>query len=95
MVTESQLVLTLEMMRPSVLFRPRLFMEGNRWTALYGQDHLNGVAGFGKTPDQAMRDFDRRWYDEVKAGRSDHITFTYDGPVGEPSEGSVVPFPSY
>jgi hypothetical protein len=92
MITE--LELALEMMRPSVLFRPRLFMDGNRWAALYGENYVDGVAGFGKTPEAAMRDFDRRWHDEVKVGGPDRITFTCDGPRHEEVEGSVVPFPS-
>lgn len=47
--------------RPSVLFRPRLFPDGDRWCALYGDNLQEGVAGFGSTPAGAMADFDQAW----------------------------------
>ena len=50
-----------EMQRPSVLFRPKVFIDGNQWCALYGENIQDGVAGFGPAPDAAMRDFDKNW----------------------------------
>lgn len=50
-----------EMRRPSVLFRPALSSQGEQWIALYGTDAARGIAGFGATPDEAMRDFDQKW----------------------------------
>lgn len=50
-----------EMQRPSVLFRPALSIDGSKWCALYGADLQAGVAGFGDSPDAAMRDFDEQW----------------------------------
>lgn len=47
--------------RPSVLFRPRLSIDGNQWCALYGDNLQDGVAGFGDSPANAMWDFDRNW----------------------------------
>lgn len=47
--------------RPSVLFRPRVFIDGALWCALYGENVQDGVAGFGPSPDEAMADFDRNW----------------------------------
>lgn len=47
--------------RPSVLFRPALVKDGNQWCALYGANLQEGVAGFGDTPDAAMREFDKAW----------------------------------
>jgi hypothetical protein len=43
---------------PSTHLRPRLFPDGNRWCALYGESLQEGMAGFGKTPEGAMADFD-------------------------------------
>ena len=54
-------ILEYEHSRPSVLFRPRLFLDGNAYCALYGDDLMNGCAGFGETADAAMRDFDKNW----------------------------------
>jgi len=50
-----------EMARPSILFKPTLTKDGNQWCALYGKDLMEGVAGFGDTPDEAMREFDKSW----------------------------------
>lgn len=47
--------------RPSAVYRPRLFLDGNMYCALYGEDLMNGCAGFGETPDKAMWDFDKNW----------------------------------
>lgn len=50
-----------EQQRPSVLYRPALNLDGDQWCALYGDNLQDGVAGFGESPDAAMRDFDRAW----------------------------------
>lgn len=46
---------------PSVLYRPTLSVDGNKWCALYGANLMEGIAGFGDTPALAMRDFDIQW----------------------------------
>ena len=60
----------LEPQRPSAVFRPRLYPDGDQWCALYGDDLQSGVAGFGDTPDQAMRDFDAAWATPLSAQRT-------------------------
>jgi hypothetical protein len=47
-----------EMQRPCVLFKPTLSADGTEWCALLGEDLVQGVAGFGKTPAEAMAAFD-------------------------------------
>lgn len=47
--------------RPSAVYRPRLFLDGDQYCALYGEDLMNGCAGFGETADKAMWDFDKNW----------------------------------
>ena len=42
-----------EQMRPSVLFRPSLSLDGDKWCALYGDNLQIGVSGFGSSPDEA------------------------------------------
>lgn len=46
---------------PHVLMRPMLMLDGTKWCALYGQDLMDGVAGFGDTPEKAMEAFDEAW----------------------------------
>lgn len=50
-----------EMQRPSVIFKPTLKKDGDQWCTLYGKDMMEGVAGFGRTPYEAMSDFDKQW----------------------------------
>jgi len=54
---------------PSVLYRPGLSLDGDKWCALYGANLQDGVAGFGDTPALAMRDFDIQWFN-AKAARN-------------------------
>lgn len=56
---------------PSVLFRPRLFIDGNSWCALYGDNLQDGVAGFGDSPANAMWDFDRNWSAKLGGPRNE------------------------
>lgn len=51
-----------EQSRPCVLMRPTLKPDGDQWCALHGSDLQEGVAGFGRSPHEAMRDFDNKWY---------------------------------
>lgn len=54
-----------ELQRPSAVYRPALFPDGNMWCALYGEGLMNGVAGFGETPAKAMAAFDEAWHNET------------------------------
>lgn len=47
--------------RPHVLMRPAVSIDGNQWCALYGDNLQDGVAGFGDSPHAAMWAFDRAW----------------------------------
>lgn len=55
-----------EMCRPSTLFRPRVFIDGDMWCALYGDNLQDGVGGFGKSVAEAMADFDKNWHLPLK-----------------------------
>ena len=60
-VKEAFMITAYEQQRPSVLFRPKLFIDDNQWCALYGADLQSGIAGFGDTPAKAMEDFDENF----------------------------------
>lgn len=51
--------------RPSTVYKPKLFLEGTEWCALYGEDLQNGVAGFGKSPEEAFLSFDSSWREDL------------------------------
>lgn len=48
-------------LKPHYLYKPTLSMDGDQWCALYGENLQDGVAGFGKSPEEAMEDFDKNW----------------------------------
>jgi hypothetical protein len=52
---------------PSAVYRPALSIDGNQWCALYGANLQDGVAGFGDSPAEAMRDFDKNWGEKLSA----------------------------
>lgn len=47
--------------RPSVVFRPKVSLDGNMYCLLFGENLMEGVAGFGETMEAAARDFDKNW----------------------------------
>ena len=65
MTAEAYRCAAAEQERPCVLFRPSLGRDGNKWCALYGEDLMHGVAGFGDTPAEAMHDFDKSWHTKL------------------------------
>lgn len=54
-----------EQQRPSVIYKPDLYPDGDQWCALYGADLATGVAGFGKSPNDAMYNFDKAWHEKL------------------------------
>lgn len=48
--------------RPSYLYKPKLFIDGDKWCALYGENLQDGIAGFGGSPELAYQDFDIQWH---------------------------------
>ena len=50
---------------PSVVYKPRVFIDGKQWCALYGDNIQDGVVGFGKSPAEAMWDFNKNWHKNI------------------------------
>ena len=46
---------------PHTRMRPRIFPDGDKWCALYGENIMEGVVGFGATPQEACEEFDRNF----------------------------------
>jgi len=61
MVRDAFMCAAYDMSVPSVLYKPALSIDGNKWCALYGDNLQDGVAGFGDSPALAMADFDKNW----------------------------------
>ena len=51
--------------RPSVLYKPRLFIDGDQWCAMYGTTIQGCVTGFGDSPAEAMSDFDDNFTEKI------------------------------
>ena len=47
--------------RPSTRMKPNLSIDGNKWSALFGENLQDGVAGFGDSPELAYASFDKAW----------------------------------
>lgn len=47
--------------RPAVLFKPKVYKDGNQWCAMLGDNLQEGICGFGNSPDEATRAFDTAW----------------------------------
>lgn len=55
----------IKMNEPFALYRPRLFIDGNQWCALYGENIQDGVAGFGDSPEKAVQAFNKAWKESI------------------------------
>lgn len=44
-----------------VIYKPRVFKDGDKWCALLGLNIQEGVCGFGNTPEEACLAFDKEW----------------------------------
>lgn len=54
--------LEVELLRPFRLMKTSISLDGNKWCVLYGDNLQDGVAGFGDSPEEASREFDKAWY---------------------------------
>lgn len=68
-INEAITIITNDLTEPHVLMRPRLFIDGNKWCALYGENLQDGVAGFGDSPDLACDDFNANWYRKLSTAK--------------------------
>lgn len=53
-----------ELTKPSVLHKPKIYPDGNMWCCILG-DMPQCIVGFGKTPYEAVCEFDKNFYNEV------------------------------
>lgn len=66
-INEAISIITTALTEPHVTMRPRLFIDGNKWCALYGENLQDGVAGFGDSPSLACDDFNANWWKRLEA----------------------------
>lgn len=49
------------------MLQPKLFIDGDHWCCLWGTDLQMGIAGFGKSPMEAIRNWNAEWHKEKAA----------------------------
>lgn len=54
------------MNEPFTLYRPSICKDGNQWCVLYGDNLQDGVAGFGDSPEEAVKSFNKAWAEPLK-----------------------------
>jgi hypothetical protein len=59
---------------PSAVRRPRLVYRSGTWTALLGDSIDSGIAGSGKTVEEALGAFDRHYLDALHPPEADEQT---------------------
>ena len=60
-----------EYTRPSVIWKPKVYPDGDMWCALYGVNLQEGISAFGKSPDEATRNFDKVWHEPLPEQKRD------------------------
>jgi hypothetical protein len=55
-----------DLSQPFTRLRPKMYLDGNMWCALYGENIQEGVCGFGGSPQKASEAFNAAWFKEVK-----------------------------
>ena len=43
------------------MLKPKLYMDGNAWCCLYGENIQDGISGFGDTPHKAVINWNHQW----------------------------------
>jgi hypothetical protein len=60
-----------EYTRPAVVWKPKVYLDGDMWCALYGDNLQDSVCAFGKSPDEATRNFDKAWHEPLTESKRD------------------------
>lgn len=72
----------------SGIYRPRIYIDGDQWCALYGDNIHDGVCGFGESPAAAMAAFDEAWAKKLPSANSDNWSMD-NGPWAMPARDAV------
>jgi len=46
---------------PSMNYKPKIYLDGDKWCALYRDNIQDSVCGFGKSTEKAKEDFNQNW----------------------------------
>ena len=48
------------------MLKPKIFIDGDKYCVLYGENIQEGICGFGESPYKAILDFNREWNKPIK-----------------------------
>lgn len=48
------------------MLKPKIFVDGDKWCVLLGENLQNGISGFGNTPYKAILDFNKAFHTPIK-----------------------------
>ena len=52
------------------MLKPKLFIDGDQWCCMYGENLQDGISGFGDTPKKAVSDWNKQWNKPLRKGTS-------------------------
>ena len=61
-IDEYNLSAAMEGSLPFAIYKPKMFIDGDQWCALYGDNLQDGIAGFGDSPNDAKNNFNINWF---------------------------------
>ena len=47
------------------LLKPKIYIDGDHWCVLWGENLQDGIAGFGSSPILAVYNFSKAWYQKL------------------------------
>jgi len=47
------------------MLNAKIFMDGNMWCVMIGENPMDGIQGFGETPYLAVLDFNKSWHSKI------------------------------
>ena len=64
--SEMNILVEVEEMNLVSILRPKIFIDGDQWCVLYGDNIQDGICGFGESPRLAIFDFNKSFNKKIK-----------------------------
>jgi hypothetical protein len=67
LIAESRLTAAIQAEEYTLIatLKPRIFVDGDQWCVLWGENLQDGIAGFGESPTLAVYDFNKAWHKKL------------------------------
>ena len=64
---EMAILIEAQEMNLTSILSPKIYIDGNQWCVLYGDNIQDGICGFGETPKLAIYDLNKSFNTTIKA----------------------------